>query len=336
MKINRIELLEALTKVKPGLASMEIIEQSTSFVFINNMIVTYNDDIATSMPFTFDKKEIKGAVQSNELYGLLNKVKDKEVKVIIKGNEFKIFGNNFKSGITLESDIQLPIDFFEIEKSNYIKLPENFNDLLKLCLISSLKEPSGVLNNIHLYSNIIESCDNFRLTRIELENKIKKHLLIPDSAASQIVNNGYQFKDVCINKGWLHFREKKSGLIFSCRTMDNKYPDLNPLLEVKGKTLKFPEQLNDILSRSKVFSTDNEQVVKIILKDNKCTVYCENDNGWIEEKTDIKIKDSTDIEFKINSNYLLDILKQTNKVKIGERAIKFFNKEYEHVIAMME
>ena len=34
MKVNKVELLEALEKVKPGLANKDLIEQSTSFAFM--------------------------------------------------------------------------------------------------------------------------------------------------------------------------------------------------------------------------------------------------------------------------------------------------------------
>ena len=48
MKINKKELQEALERVKPGLASRELIEQSTSFAFMRDRVVTYNDEISIS------------------------------------------------------------------------------------------------------------------------------------------------------------------------------------------------------------------------------------------------------------------------------------------------
>jgi len=50
MKINKNELKNALEIVKPGLANKEIIDQSTSFAFMNDCIVTYNDEISVSHP----------------------------------------------------------------------------------------------------------------------------------------------------------------------------------------------------------------------------------------------------------------------------------------------
>ena len=48
MKKN--DLVEALEVVKPGLANKDLIEQTTSFAFINGNVVTYNDEISISSP----------------------------------------------------------------------------------------------------------------------------------------------------------------------------------------------------------------------------------------------------------------------------------------------
>ena len=50
MKINKSELQEALAKVKPGLASKDLIEQATSFAFMDGRVVTYNDEMFPSSP----------------------------------------------------------------------------------------------------------------------------------------------------------------------------------------------------------------------------------------------------------------------------------------------
>ena len=72
MKINKVELQEALEKVKPGLASRELIEQSTSFAFMGDRVVTYNDEISISHPVK--NLDVTGAVKAQTLYAFLNKI----------------------------------------------------------------------------------------------------------------------------------------------------------------------------------------------------------------------------------------------------------------------
>ena len=49
MEINREELLKILTSVRPGLASSEIMQQSTSFIFRDKKVSTYNDRLLKSL-----------------------------------------------------------------------------------------------------------------------------------------------------------------------------------------------------------------------------------------------------------------------------------------------
>ena len=73
MKINKAELQTALEKVKPGLASRELIEQSTSFAFMGDRVVTYNDEISISHPVA--GVDINGAVKAQALYDFVSEVK---------------------------------------------------------------------------------------------------------------------------------------------------------------------------------------------------------------------------------------------------------------------
>ena len=85
MIINKTNLQTALEIVKPGLASKELIDQSTSFAFMGDRVVTYNDDISVSHPI--EGLNITGAVKADKLYALLNKLKQEEIEVEICGGE---------------------------------------------------------------------------------------------------------------------------------------------------------------------------------------------------------------------------------------------------------
>ena len=96
--MKKQDLLTALETVKPGLASKEMIEQSTSFAFMNDRVVTYNDEISLSHPVK--DLEIEGAIQAEQLYKLLNKLKKDEIEVEIKGNELLLKSGNTEAGLT--------------------------------------------------------------------------------------------------------------------------------------------------------------------------------------------------------------------------------------------
>ena len=79
MKIATSKIKEALAIVKPALANKEILEQTTSFAFLNGRVVTYNDEISISHPFESD---FEGAVKAEELYGLLSRTTKEEVSLV--------------------------------------------------------------------------------------------------------------------------------------------------------------------------------------------------------------------------------------------------------------
>ena len=66
MKVNKEKLRQALEIVRPGLANKEVIEQATSFAFMDGRVVTYNDEISISHPV--EGIEIEGAVKADQLY----------------------------------------------------------------------------------------------------------------------------------------------------------------------------------------------------------------------------------------------------------------------------
>ena len=77
MIINREELLKQLESVLPGLSTREIIEQSSCFIFKDETVNTYNDEIACSQKSVL---KIEGAVQALPFISLLRKLKEEELE----------------------------------------------------------------------------------------------------------------------------------------------------------------------------------------------------------------------------------------------------------------
>ena len=126
MKINKEQLQRALEIVKPGLANKELIEQSTSFAFMGGKVITYNDSISVSHPV--EGLELEGAVLADNLYKFLGKIKKADVDLVVKDNEIILTTGKATAGLTLQSEIKLPLDETLSERGRWQKLPENFID----------------------------------------------------------------------------------------------------------------------------------------------------------------------------------------------------------------
>jgi hypothetical protein len=127
-KINRQNLIDALTKVKPGIAQKEIIEQSSHFIFEEDRIWTYNDQIAISQEF---KSGLIGAVKADEFYKLLNKINDDKLEITNQGGQFIIQGKTITANIKIDPDVKLqPIQAPGLNAKGWQTLPEDFNEAL--------------------------------------------------------------------------------------------------------------------------------------------------------------------------------------------------------------
>jgi DNA polymerase III sliding clamp (beta) subunit (PCNA family) len=326
-------LLKALETVRPGLASKEMIEQSTSFAFMSDRVVTYNDEISISHPV--EGLDIEGAIKAEELYKLLSKLKGDELKLKKTAKEITITSDKTTAGITLQSEIKLPLE--EIgELGKWKILPEGFVDKLTFCLFSCSRDMGRpVLTCIHVNkAGYIESCDNLRLTHsLQGEEMPVDTFLIPQSSAQQLVK--YGVNKIAEGKGWVHFKTEE-GTIFSCRIFQDNFPDTSKILEVEGKEITLPHSMDNIIDRASIFSKREyalDEEVEVIIEDGQMTVWAQSDTGWIKEETKVRYRGDK-ISFSINPKFLKEILPIIRKGVLGENKIKFVGDNWQHVISL--
>ena len=323
MKINKDELLNALEIVKPGLANKELIEQSTSFAFMNERVVTYNDEISISHPV--EGLEIEGAVQAQELYQLLSKLKKDDIEIIVEDNQIILKASSrSKAGLTLQQEIKLPLE--EIgDQGKWKKLPEDFIRHVNFAIGACSRDMSRpVLTCVHVNKEgRIESSDGYCINRCELEENMPvKTFLIPATSAVTLVKLGPT--KIAEGKGWIHF-QTDAGTIMSCRVFEDEYPDISDFLEVEGIEIKFPRTTNEVLDRASVFSKRDhflDEEVVVTLEDNRMKVSSKSDSGWLQEEINIKYDDSP-ISFSVTPYLLRGILEETLTCIICENRLKF-------------
>ena len=114
MKINTEKFRQALTTVKPGLSSKDIIEQATKFVFMDGKLVTFNDEICIQYPL--EELDFSGAINSDELYKLVSKLKTEEVEIKQNEGEVTFSAGRIKAGIVIHKEITLPLEEIDEKK----------------------------------------------------------------------------------------------------------------------------------------------------------------------------------------------------------------------------
>lgn len=303
MKTSKEKLQKAIDTVSIGLATKEMIEQSTSYIFKNGMVQTYNDEISVQYPVEI---EIEGAVKAQEFRQLLAKVKGDEIDIEVEENQLLLSAGRTKAGLQLQAEITLPVDEVRLGKKWYT-LPEDFIQAIKFTMASASKDMSrGVLVCVHVSERMVTASDAYRIAQYEMACAIGcDEFLIPAHVCSKIV--GYDIEKINIHEGWASFKTK-DGAIISCRTYQERFVNVSQLLQVEGEEFSFPTQLKDMLERVDVFSKRDyilDEHVDVTIGKGCISLRAESPSGWIEEKAGIDTK--VECEFAIIPYLLRDI-----------------------------
>ncbi len=333
MKISKADLQKALEIVKPGLASTEIIEQSTSFAFVDGRAVTYNDEISISHPIAHLK--IEGAVKAEALYQLLDKITTKEIEIESSDKQITLKAGKGRAGLILQQEVTLPLE--KIDNKGWHDLPEGFVDAIKFVAFCCSKDTtSPVLTCIHITENgRVEACDNYRAVWYQVDSLPVPTFLLPNSSAQYLIK--YPITKIKTGKGWVHFKTDV-GTIFSCRIFECVYVDTIELYNLKKPaTLRFPKATIEILNRARVFATQDQALVdeevELKIVGNKLHIRGESAAGWFEEVANIQHKGEP-ITLMVNPSFLVDIIKKMMHCNVTKDKMQFQGENWEHIIAL--
>lgn len=336
--VNRKNLIEALSNVLPGLANNTSLEvQASYFIFENDKIWTYNDQISICQQF---KSNLIGAIKAKELYKLLNKIPDNVLKITQKDNAFfKIKGKSLSAKIRIDPDIKLQaISIPDRDSDKWQLLPDDFNMAVSVCLFSVSKNATPPeLTCLWIADNFVFSTDGFRATQKEMAGKVKTDFLLPAIAAKELIKyNAYKvFTDI---EGWLHFIDKDNDLTFSCRTFaDLLYPKkIWDFFNITGAQIKLPADFNTVIDRISTFVAADfelDKFVDITIENNQ--LICEGKGvlGEVSETVDGIDYDGEKITVCVHPGLLIAVLKYLDSVVIGKRLL-FKGKGFNHCICL--
>lgn len=333
MKIKRKDLVDVMARVKPGLSSKEIIEQSSHFIFDGDTIRTNNDRVTITEQF---ECPIQGAVQADQLYAFLNKLTEEEIHVEYDDGLLEIKAGKTKAEIRVDEEIKLPsIDLSKLKRWN--KLPEDFNQAMSFCSFSASKNMIvPALTCLYIKDDLMLSCDNFRATKWKMKSKVKDSFLLPADSASDLFK--YSPGKYILDNGWIHFSVNDGKTIFSCRTIGGQYPEvILDYFDIKGKSVFLPDGFEKIIERVSVFcQEDFEKDYAIELKFNKgaVTVYAEGIIGKAQELCKIDFKD--ELSVKVHPQNFVEILKYLKEMIICENSLLFKTDNFDHIVLLID
>lgn len=335
MIINREELVNALTLVKPGLSgAKETIKQTSSFAFMKGYVVTYNDEISIRHPLK--DIDITGVIKAEELYQFLSKVTKDEISIEVTKNELALSAGRIRSGFVLESEVMLPLE--EVTgKSKWKPLPEDFSHFLSLTMGACGNDMTkALLTCVNVeQSGKMTGSDNYRMMHCDLGEEIPvSTFLLPASSAVEVVK--LNPTEIAKGKGWIHFRSKE-GTEISCRLFEDDYGDKSKILNIEGIELNFPRTIHSIVERALIFAKRDyilDEVIRLELAENRIKVKAKSEIGsWFEEEANMRYDD--DPVFIAITPYLLkDMLEASQSCILSEHLLKFEGAGWQYITAL--
>ena len=324
MQVNKKQLQEALGIVKPALSKSEEIEQSTSFAFIEGRVITYDDEISISHPV--EGIDFEGAIESDKLYQFLTKIKPGKnqtedtlfIDLQIKDNELIITSGKATAGLTLQSEIKLPLKEELSSKGKWKQLPSEFIRFISFCIpVTSTDLSKPLYKCLHIRQDgVVESTDGHRIAYCKFPKEGTMPInsfLLPVKAARLLV----ELKPIYISegKGWVHFKNEAGTTLSGRIFYGEKFPDTSPFITLTGEGIAFSNSLNSVLDRASVFSkNDKMNMIEIIVNSGILTIKVTSDLGWFKETAKCAYEGDP-LQFTIDPAVLKAILSET---QVGE------------------
>lgn len=333
MTVNREKLLYALESVQPGLATREILEQSSCFVFKNGEVITFNEEISCRATSTLDPA-IEGAVQATPMLEILRKLQEDEIDVFVDEQKIRIKGKRRKSWHAFEQKIVLPIEYVE-KPGKWNKLHSEFAEAINIVQQCAEKDESVFsLTCVHIHPEYVEACSNSQICRWPLKTKIKQATIVRRGSIRHITTLGVnEFSET---DSWLHFRNPK-GTILSCRRYidTNDFPDLSELLQITGTPMTLPNSLEEAVEKANIFSAQNadNNYLRVVIRPGKFKIIGEGISGGYEEFRNFPY-DGPAFEFLIAPELLKELAKKHRDCIISEDRLKVDAGSYQYLTCL--
>ena len=328
IKINRLELVAALTEVKrvkvPKKISLPILKNVYLYTKDDHLHL-FNSDTENSTDYKIktidDPVDFKAAVNLIELDKIVRKFKSDILVLSIEGNDLEV--NDSRTSIKLENSAaaypMLPNTpnelLFELKRDQFINLFKN-----GLYAVSK-SQSRPILTGFNLISDgkmlEVNTTDGYRLAHTQVEfNGIKDlNITIKSNFIDMILKSKLK-DDIKVYKDDYLIMLQAGSVTYYSRLMEGNYPAVDRLIPTEYSTHLIIDDLNgviDALELAKITLEKEERAyIAIELIEGKSVMTTRKNDFEHEIKGSHKLDD---LVIHFNPQYLIDVLKQLDPKK---------------------
>lgn len=330
MLVNRMELLEILQSVFPGVSQKDSIEQGSYFAFKGKSVWTFNGEICCKRRLP-KGLVLHGAVPAKPLISLLSKMVEDQVTVEVKDSVFNLIGKKRRrnAGIRMDMEVTLPVDQAERAGDEWTPLHEDFLEAVRVVQDCAGEDESKfALTCIHIHPKWIEACDAMQMTRFRLPTGFSEKFIIKKKALKYVAS--FDMTEFNETDSWVHFKSP-SGLIMSCRRYMEEYPNLSPVVKfpLELTEITLPNGMEDVANKAAIFSSENKDENRLLvsIKSGIIKIDGVGNSGWYSESRKCRYA-GPDVVFTVSPAMLIEIVKRNTECVIAEGKLKIKNDKW--------
>lgn len=313
--MKQAEIKEKLNSVKDFVSNNDIIGGMTDFIFKKGRLYGYNDRVFSAVVFEMDSDF---SVPAKEFEKIINEIDfDQEVELTIDESSLNINAGDISGKLVIGKDKEV-FNIIPEFPEKFVKLPENFQQAMKICMYTCLKDIGNIKTCVCFSGNKAKSTDLLRISIYEMSSELKEQILIPSEHAkllSKFNLNGFNSND-----SWIFFNSE-TAILGSRKVNDSDYPEVESFFDFEALKISFPKEIIDLVETAEVLSSEDvelEKSIEINVGPDFCVCKGENEKGIITRRKDgIETGLESPITFMANPEMLRIALKGDYSIKVS-------------------
>lgn len=344
MKVEVQRLSSALNAVKPAVSKRSIIEQMTHFIFTEDTVTAYDDQICISYPI---ETGLRCTVKADSMLKFVPRIDSEKIDLSLEDG--KLIGK--AQGIEAEIPILVEDDIYKLvaevqkqrEKTKWIKIPEKLIEGMSFCMFSAGKDATReYFTCVAVKGKDIIAGDGSRFGWSQIEESTRKNFMIRATSINEISKFG-SFTHFCLSESWVHFKTRDKA-VFHVRQNEGDYPiaKCKKLFEeFKGKEIELQESdresIREAVETASILSDEIpiDKAVEITFEKNKIICKGKTESGKITRRRRIKYEGKS-FSFMINPLFLMQVLDQDepSSLSIQDDKMELKSENFRHLIAL--